>query len=142
MKSIGLDLGSVTCGVAISDELGMIARTYDTIRFEADDYNQALTKVIEICQKEHVTNIVLGNPKHMNGDEGIRSQISYKFKEELEKRANLTVTLLDERLTTVVAERSMLSADFSRKKRRQKKDEVAAVTILQDYLDSKGGFCF
>ena len=139
MKSIGLDLGSRTCGVSISDALGMIARTYSTIRFEEDDYEKALKEVVEICKKEQVTNVVLGNPKHMNGDEGIRSQISYDFKKKLEE-SGLTVTLLDERLTTVVAERSMLSADFSRKKRREKKDEVAAVTILQDYLDSKGGF--
>ncbi len=139
MKSIGLDLGSRTCGVSISDALGMIARTYSTIRFEEDDYARALKEVVEICKKEQVTNVVLGNPKHMNGDEGIRSQISYDFKKKLEE-SGLTVTLLDERLTTVVAERSMLSADFSRKKRREKKDEVAAVTILQDYLDSKGGF--
>ncbi len=141
MKSIGLDLGSRTCGVSISDALGMIARTYDTIRFEEDDYETALKSVVEICKKEQVTNVVLGNPKHMNGDEGIRSKISYDFKARLEENG-LTVTLIDERLTTVVAERSMLEADFSRKKRKQKKDEVAAVTILQDYLDSKGGFSF
>ncbi len=141
MKSIGLDLGSRTCGVSISDALGMIARTYDTIRFEDDDYDTALKCVVDICKKENVTNVVLGNPKHMNGDEGIRSQISYDFKKRLEEN-DLTVTLIDERLTTVVAERSMLAADFSRKKRKQKKDEVAAVTILQDYLDSKGGFSF
>lgn len=141
MKSIGLDLGSRTCGVSISDALGMIARTYDTIRFEDDDYETALKSVVDICKKENVTNVVLGNPKHMNGDEGIRSQISYDFKKRLEENG-LTVTLIDERLTTVVAERSMLACDFSRKKRKQKKDEVAAVTILQDYLDSKGGFSF
>lgn len=141
MKSIGLDLGSRTCGVSISDALGMIARTYDTIRFEEDDYETALKSVVEICKKEQVTNVVLGNPKHMNGDEGIRSKISYDFKDRLEENG-LIVTLIDERLTTVVAERSMLEADFSRKKRKQKKDEVAAVTILQDYLDSKGGFSF
>lgn len=137
MKYLGLDLGSRTCGVAISDSLGMFARTYDTLRFEENDYDYALKNVIEICKKEGIIEVVLGNPKHMNGDEGIRSQISYDFKARLENEGNLKVTLIDERLTTVVVDKAMISGDLSRKKRHQKKDELAAVVILQDFLDRK-----
>ncbi len=137
MKYLGLDLGSRTCGIAISDALGMFARSYDTIRFEENDYDFALKSVIEICKKEGITIVVLGNPKHMNGDEGIRSQISYDFKARLENEGGLTVTLIDERLTTVVVDKAMIKGDLSRKKRHQKKDELAAVVILQDYLDRK-----
>lgn len=137
MKYLGLDLGSRTCGVAISDSLGMFARTYDTLRFEENDYDYALKNVIEICKKEGIIEVVLGNPKHMNGDEGIRSQISYDFKARLENEGNLKVTLIDERLTTVVVDKAMICGDLSRKKRHQKKDELAAVVILQDFLDRK-----
>lgn len=137
MKYLGLDLGSRTLGVAISDALGMFARPYDTIRFEENDYETALKKTIEICQKEGVLEVVLGNPKHMNGDEGIRSQISYDFKNKIESSSNIKVHLIDERLTTVRVDKAMLMANLSRQKRHQKKDEMAAVVILQDYLDQK-----
>lgn len=137
MKYLGLDLGSRTCGIAISDMLGMFARSYDTLRFEENDYDYALKQIIEICKKEGITSVVLGNPKHMNGDEGIRSQISYDFKSRLESEGGLEVTLIDERLTTVVVDKAMIKGDLSRKKRHQKKDELAAVVILQDYLDRK-----
>ena len=83
MKFLGLDLGSRTCGIAISDALGMFARTYDTLRFEEDDYLYAANKIKEICIKENVKEVVLGYPKHMNGDEGIRADISKKFKEKV-----------------------------------------------------------
>ena len=137
MKYLGLDLGSRTCGISISDILGMFARSYDTLRFEENDYDYALKQIIEICKKEGITSVVLGNPKHMNGDEGIRSQISYDFKSRLEKEGGLEVTLIDERLTTVVVDKAMIKGDLSRKKRHQKKDELAAVVILQDFLDRK-----
>jgi putative holliday junction resolvase len=137
MKYLGLDLGSRTCGVAISDPLGMLARTYTTIRFRDDDYNYAANEVKKICEKEGVTEIVLGLPKHMNGDQGIRAQISYDFKALLESDGKLHVTLLDERLTTVVVDRAMIEGNLSREKRHQKKDELAAVVILEDYLNRK-----
>lgn len=136
MKSIGLDLGSRTCGVAISDELGMIARSYDTIRFHDDDYETAAKAVVEICEKEKVTNLVLGYPKHMNGDLGVRAQISIDFKKRLEElNDKLTIYLEDERLTTVIVDRMMISGNVRRDKRHQKKDEMAAQVILQNYLD-------
>lgn len=137
MKYLGLDLGSRTLGLAISDALGMFARAYDTLRFEDDDYDYAINETINICKKEGINEIVLGNPKHMNGDEGIRSQISYDFKKKIEGKSDIKVHLLDERLTTVRVDKAMIMGNMSRQKRHQKKDEMAAVVILQDFLDSK-----
>lgn len=137
MKIIGLDLGQRTCGVAISDSLMMFARVYTTIRFNDDDYDTCLKEVIDICKKEDVKEIVLGNPLHMNGDEGIRSQISHNFKEKIESQTDIKCHLLDERLTTVRVDKAMLEANLSRKKRHEKKDELAAVVILQDFLDRR-----
>lgn len=137
MKYLGLDLGSRTLGLAISDSLGMFARAYDTLRFEDDNYDYAVNETINICKKEGINEIVLGNPKHMNGDEGIRSQISYDFKKKIEEKSDIKVHLLDERLTTVRVDKTMIMGNMSRQKRHQKKDEMAAVVILQDFLDSK-----
>lgn len=137
MKYLGLDLGSRTLGLAISDALGMFARGYDTLRFEDDDYDYAINETINICKKEGINEIVLGNPKHMNGDEGIRSQISYDFKKKIEEKSDIKVYLIDERLTTVRVDKAMIMGNMSRQKRHQKKDEMAAVVILQDFLDSK-----
>ena len=137
MKYLGLDLGSRTLGLAISDALGMFARACDTLRFEDDDYDYAINETINICKKEGINEIVLGNPKHMNGDEGIRSQISYDFKKKIEEKSDIKVHLLDERLTTVRVDKAMIMGNMSRQKRHQKKDEMAAVVILQDFLDSK-----
>lgn len=133
MKYLGLDLGSRTLGLAISDALGMFARAYDTLRFENDDYDYAINETINICKKEGINEIVLGNPKHMNGDEGIRSQISYDFKKKIEEKSDIKVHLLDERLTTVRVDKAMIMGNMSRQKRHQKKDEMAAVVILQDF---------
>ncbi len=137
MKYIGLDLGSRTLGVAISDEMGILARAYDTLRFYDDDYEKAIEYTIDICKKEKVSTVVLGLPKHMNGDEGVRAQISFDFKAEIEKRSDIKVVLMDERLTTVIVDKAMISANVRRKDRHEKKDEMAAVVILQNYLDKK-----
>ena len=135
MKYIGLDLGSRTLGVSISDELGMIARSYDTFRFPDDEYDLAIDYTIDICKKERVSTVVLGMPKHMNGDMGIRAQISIDFKEKLESKSDIKVVLVDERLTTVIVDKTMIKGNVRRKDRHQKKDEMAAVVILQNYLD-------
>ena len=137
MKYIGLDLGSRTLGVAISDEMGILARAYDTLRFRDDDYEKAIEYTIDICKKEKVSTVVLGLPKHMNGDEGVRAQISFDFKAEKKKRSDIKVVLMDERLTTVIVDKAMISANVRRKDRHEKKDEMAAVVILQNYLDKK-----
>ncbi len=135
MKYIGLDLGSRTLGVAISDELAILARSYNTLRFRDDDYDYAVDYTIEICQKENVKTVILGYPKHMNGDAGIRAQISVDFKQKIESKSDIKVILEDERLTTVIVDRAMIQGNVKRKDRHQKKDEMAAVIILQNYLD-------
>ena len=136
-KILGLDLGSRTCGVAISDISGFLARIYETIRFNDDDYDTCLKRVVEICEKENVNDIVLGLPKHMNGDVGIRGQISLDFKAKLLEIKPFNVILWDERLSTVAANRFMLEGNMRRDFRKSHKDELAAVVILQNYLDFK-----
>lgn len=135
-RIIALDLGSVTCGVAVSDLMGMIAQPVETVRFESENYEECLDKLLPIFKKYATDTIVLGLPKHMNGDIGIRGNISIEFKKMLEEKG-MHVTLWDERLTTVSAERFLIQADMSRKKRKKVIDQMAAVTILQDYLNSK-----
>lgn len=137
MRVLGLDLGSKTCGIAVSDPMGMIARTVETFRFESDRYDLAKKRVVELCKELKVEEIVLGLPKHMNGDVGIRGEISIEFKKSLEECLDIPIILIDERLTTVAATKLLISADVSRKKRKQVVDQVAAVQILQGYLDSK-----
>lgn len=136
-KIMGLDLGSRTIGIALSDMLGMIAHGLETYRFEPEHYQDALDHVLKIAEKEQIHTIVLGLPKHMNGDIGDRAKISIRFKEKLlERNPELDVILSDERLTTKVAEQSLIYANVSRKKRKAVIDKMAAVTILQNYLDS------
>lgn len=135
MKYIGLDLGSRTLGVAMSDALGMIARAYDTLRFKDDDYDTAINYTLDLCKKEGVKTVVLGYPKHMNGDAGIRAQISEDFKQKIESQSDIKVVLTDERLTTVIVNRAMITGNVRREDRKNKKDEMAAVVILQNYLD-------
>ena len=133
---MGLDLGSKTLGIAISDALGMIAHGIETFHFQENQDSLSIKRVKELCEKEGIKKIVLGLPKHMNGDVGIRGEITYKYKEKLEKRIEgIEVILADERLTTKVAESALIFADVSRKKRKQVIDKMAAVAILQSYLD-------
>lgn len=136
-RILGLDLGSKTIGVAISDPLGIIATGVDTIRFREDDYENALKLLLPVIKEYSVDKIVLGLPKHMNNDIGIRGNISIEFKEMLEDATNLEVILVDERLSTVAAERILISGNVSRKKRKKVIDKMAAVNILQGYLDRK-----
>ena len=138
MKVVGLDLGSRTLGIAISDELGFLARAVETYRFNEDDYESAVNYTIEFCNKNNVKTVVLGLPKHMNGDDGIRAQISYDFKANVESKSDIKVVLEDERLTTIIVDRAMITGNVRRKDRKDKKDEMAAVVILQKYLDKKG----
>ena len=135
MKYLGLDLGSKTCGISISS--GIIASIYETYRFNEDDYDTCLNHIIEIVNKERIDEIVLGYPKHMNNDIGIRAKISEDFKLKLEEKCSSKVILWDERTTTQEVNRIMLMNNTSRKKRKEHKDELAAVIILQGYLDYK-----
>ena len=133
-RYLGLDLGSVTCGVSFSDT-GLIARTIETIRFKPDDYNMALDKVLDIVDREKPDIIVLGLPLLLNDDVGPRAQICMEFGEVLEQESGIPVKMQDERFTTAVAESILLEADISRKKRKKKIDQLAAVQILQTWLD-------
>lgn len=137
MRSMGLDLGTVTCGIAISDPMGVAARALETVRFASEDYEDCLQQVLAVIAREQPGEIVLGYPKHMNGDVGIRAQASEQFKARLEEHISIPVILWDERLTTKAAERVLLEADLSRKKRKKIIDQMAAVEILQSYLDTK-----
>ena len=133
-RYLGLDLGSVTCGVSFSDT-GFIARTIETIRFKPDDYNMALDKVLDIVDREQPDVRVLGLPLLLNDDVGPRAQICLEFGEVLEQESGIPVKMQDERFTTAVAESILLEADVSRKKRKKKIDQLAAVQILQTWLD-------
>lgn len=135
-RVLGLDLGSKTLGVAVSDPLGMFARAVKTIRFEDDNYGSAFYQLKDVLKEFSCKKVVLGLPKHMNGDIGIRGEISLDFKARLEE-IGVEVILWDERLTTISATKMLISADVSRKKRKQVVDQIAAVHILQAYMDSK-----
>ncbi len=136
-KYLGLDLGSKTCGVAISDIMGMLARTYTTIRFKDDNYEYCAEEVVKILKTENIDTVILGMPKHMNGDVGIRGEISENFKSLLLQKMNVNVILWDERLSTKVANNAMIAQNVRREDRKKVKDELAAVVILQGYLDFK-----
>lgn len=136
-KILGLDLGSRTCGIAMSDALGMLAHGVETFRFREGQYDKVLVRVKELVAQNGIEDIVLGYPKHMNNDVGIRCEISDMFKEMLEENIEgINVILEDERLTTKIAQDALIFADVSRKKRKEVIDKMAAVAILQGYLDS------
>ena len=135
MRIIGLDLGTKTLGVAVSDKLGIIASFYKTYFFKDEDYN-SLVPIVKDLMKEFDTNkIVLGLPKNMNNTLGFASERSINFKELLEKELDVEVILEDERLSSVEANNALIGSDMSRKKRKGKVDSVAASIILQRYLD-------
>lgn len=136
-KILGLDLGSRTCGIAMSDALGMIAHGVETYHFKENHYKSAAYHIKGIVEENNIHKIVLGLPKHMNGDLGERAQISIDFKDRLEKMMDVEVILIDERLTTVMAQNQLIFADVSRKKRKQVIDKMAAIQILQGYLDGQ-----
>ena len=135
MRYLGLDLGTKTLGIALSDKLGIVASFYKSIRYEDED--KLIDEIISIVDKENVDKIVLGLPKNMNNSLGFRAEDTIAFKEKLEQRSNKEVILEDERLTTVVAQKTLIDADMSRKKRKKVVDGVSAVIILQSYLDRK-----
>lgn len=136
MKVLGLDLGTRTCGIAISDALGMMAHGVETFRFEENQYKKAIQHVQELVKTHRVSKIVLGLPKNMNGSIGERGQVTQEFAKKLEEATNVTVILWDERLTTMQVERVLIQADVSRSKRKKVVDKMAATIILQSYLDS------
>ena len=138
MRYLGLDLGTKTLGLSLSDVTGTIASTYKVIRFNENDFDILLPQIKEIVLKEGVGELVLGLPKNMNNTIGDRALVTIEFKEKLENYLNMKVNLMDERLSTVSAHNYMISADMSRKKRKEKVDALAGNIILQSYLDKKG----
>ena len=134
MKYIGLDLGSVTCGISKSDT-GKFAIAVKTLRFKIEDYNSAFDMLLDYFEEEKPDVIVLGYPLLENGDEGPRASLSREFGEQLEIESGIKVVLQDERCTTKDSEEFLISAGVSRKKRKKVIDQQAAVRILQYYLD-------
>lgn len=135
MKTIGLDVGSKTIGVAVSDALGWTAQGLKTIHWDEQDMSSADRELSRIIEEHEVTKAVVGMPKNMNGTIGERGKVSESYAKHLEKVHHIPSVLWDERLTTVAAERVLLQADVSRKKRKKVIDKMAAVIILQGYLD-------
>ncbi len=138
MRILGLDYGSKTVGVAISDPLGITAQSLETIWRERENkLRKTYARIEELIQEYGVDRIVLGLPKHMNNDIGDRAEKSLEFGEMLRKRTGLEVVMLDERLTTVEAERTLIENGVKKEDRKQHIDKIAAVFILQKYLDTK-----
>lgn len=136
MRIMGLDFGSKTVGVAISDELLITAQGIEIIRRkEENKLRQTLARIEELIIEYGVTEIVLGYPKNMNDTLGERVEKTQEFKEKLERRTGLPVALWDERLTTVAADRAMMEAGIRRENRKDYVDQIAASFILQGFLD-------
>ncbi|MCI8591039.1 MAG: Holliday junction resolvase RuvX [Lachnospiraceae bacterium] len=136
MRIIGLDFGSKTTGVAVSDPFGWTAQGVEIIRRkEENKLRRTLARIEELVQEYQAERIVLGLPKNMNNTLGDRAEKSLAFKAQLERRCGVEVILWDERLTTVAADRAMTEQGIRREKRKQYVDEIAAVFILQNYLD-------
>lgn len=139
MRIMGLDFGSKTVGVAVSDELLLTAQGLEIIRRkEENKQRRTLARIEELIVEYGVTEIVLGYPKNMNDTLGDRVQKTEEFKEKLERRTGLPVILWDERLTTVAADKLMMEAGVRRENRKDYVDQIAASFILQGYLDYKG----
>ena len=138
MRCLGLDLGSKTLGIAISDYTCTVASVLTTLRFESDDYDSLIEPLSKIIKDEEIDKIILGFPKNMDNTIGKRAEITLEFKKKLEDSFGLEVVMEDERLTSVISNKVLIEADMSRKKRKKKVDGIAAVLILQSYLDRKG----
>lgn len=137
MRILGLDYGTKTVGVAVSDPLGLTAQGVETIERKSENkLRQTLARIETLVRGYEVEKIVLGFPKHMNNDIGERAKKSLEFKEMLERRTNLPVIMQDERMTTVEAERTLIESNVRRENRKKYVDKIAAVFILQGYLDS------
>ena len=134
MRYLGLDLGSRTLGMAVSDALGMIASSYKIVRHN-EEYDRLLDEVQATVEEKKIDAIVLGLPKNMNNTIGPKGELSFQFKKMLEEKLSIPVYLEDERLTTRQAENILIKNDTSRKKRKKVIDSMAATIILQSYLD-------
>ncbi len=136
MRYLGLDLGTKTLGVAVSDKTGLIATSFTILRHD-NNFDYLIEELKKVIKEKEIETIVLGLPKNMNNTIGERGEMVVSFKEKLEESTNLPVILEDERLTTKVAENILITADVSRKKRKKVIDKMAANVILQSYLDRR-----
>lgn len=139
MRYLGLDFGTKTIGIAISDRTNLISSSYKLIEYKDNDYSNAVSEIINIVNDNNITCIVLGLPKNMNNTLGNRAEETIKFKEFIQSKLNVEIILEDERLTTREAHKTLIEANMSRKKRKKNVDKVAASFILQNYLDRLNG---
>lgn len=137
MRYLGIDLGSKTVGLAISDTTLTIASSLKTIFFKDEDYSSTIDEIKNIIKEYDVQKIILGLPKNMNNTLGERAEITTKYKEMLEENTSIPIIFFDERLTSVISNSILIEADMSRKKRKKKVDSIAAQIILQDYLNKE-----
>ncbi|SDN45534.1 Holliday junction resolvase RuvX [Alkalicoccus daliensis] len=137
MKTLGLDVGTKTIGVAVSDAFGWTAQGLTTLRREDGKEEEDIEAIKQLIKEHEISTIVVGLPKNMNGTIGPSAELCQDFAQQLRERTALEVKMWDERLTTMAAERMLVDADVSRKKRKKVIDKMAAVMILQGYLDSK-----
>lgn len=137
MRILGLDYGTKTVGVALSDELGITAQPIMTIERKSENkLRKTLAKIEEIIDEYKVSFVVLGYPKNMNNTIGERAKATEEFKEHIERRTGLEVVLQDERLSTVESERILMESGVRRENRKEYVDKMAAAVILQSYLDA------
>ncbi len=137
MRYLGIDLGTKTVGLALSDETKTIANSLKTIYFDNEDYLSTIAELKEIIREYDIQKIILGLPINMNGTLGERANITLAYKKMLEDNLDIEVIMFDERLTSVISNSILIEADLSRKKRKKKVDSLAAQIILQDYLDKE-----
>jgi len=135
MKYLGMDLGTKTLGLAITDKLGIISSPYKVLRY--NDINSLIDELLNIINEESVDELVLGLPKNMNNSLGFASERSLEFKKVLETKCSLPIHLVDERLSTMEAENFLISSDTSRSKRKKIIDAYAASIILDTFLKSR-----
>lgn len=137
MRYLGIDLGSKTVGLAISDPTLTIASPLKTIFFDNEDYRSTTNEIKQIVEEYDIKKIILGLPKNMNNTLGERALITKEYQKILEEEINIPIILFDERLTSVISNQILIEADMSRKKRKKKVDKIAAQIILQDYLNKE-----
>lgn len=137
MRVLGLDVGTKTVGVALSDEFGWTAQGLTTLKINEEKNEFGFDEIGQLIKEYQVETVVIGLPKNMNGTIGPRAEASKQYASEIENKFTVPTVLWDERLTTIAAERVLLEADVSRKKRKKVIDKMAAVMILQGYLNSK-----
>lgn len=135
MKILGLDLGTRTLGIALSDHLEILASPVETYRFKDGDYPTAANYLEKYINQYQIKKVIIGLPLHMTGEVGESAKLVINFKEILEKRYKIEVVTIDERWSTKSAQRTLIEADISRAKRKNLIDKMAAVVILQSYLD-------